>query len=388
MSLAMPLLIVNMGGEMVYILEQRLEAQSVPKEKGQRVLCDVTKTMYNPSFVNELFKPQDMYSIASVRQIFDRLAHSSIMRLNEASMDKLFDLMLMGFKYQLLSCTHPGELQYVTQNHLLSLAGKVGDDSVAQMVMGVSAKVMEVYGSMGPGEWGRLRRALCAFFQDKKVKVSLFLQDSIQRSDGTIAIVPEGLLPPNADVPGKVTYFNSIGGPQRTEPFDHPLAGKVQARTPGQEPEVSLGRNLYSKERASSGEASAAPPPASMPLPSAATSGVPKQAQPKHDSSEMSKQILSSERSAQARSELNALASLITAESAPSAPFKINLFPESAEPASGSGAAGKVQTIVIDFKGTDRRKDLDSMMSGMDVGGGGGGDGDDDLLDLMDKAGD
>lgn len=36
MALAMPVLIVNMGGEMVYILEQRLEAQNVPKEKGLR----------------------------------------------------------------------------------------------------------------------------------------------------------------------------------------------------------------------------------------------------------------------------------------------------------------------------------------------------------------
>ncbi|KAJ1628558.1 hypothetical protein T492DRAFT_874877 [Pavlovales sp. CCMP2436] len=39
MALAMPILIVNMGGEMIYILEQRLEAQSVPKEKGLRGAC-------------------------------------------------------------------------------------------------------------------------------------------------------------------------------------------------------------------------------------------------------------------------------------------------------------------------------------------------------------
>ena len=44
--------------------------------------------MYNPKFVTELFRSQDVYSIHSTRQIFDRLAHSSIMRLNESSMDK------------------------------------------------------------------------------------------------------------------------------------------------------------------------------------------------------------------------------------------------------------------------------------------------------------
>ena len=35
-SFCMPMLIVNMGGEMVYILEQRLHAQNVPLDKSKR----------------------------------------------------------------------------------------------------------------------------------------------------------------------------------------------------------------------------------------------------------------------------------------------------------------------------------------------------------------
>lgn len=53
------------------------------------VLQDVISTMFNSKFVDELFKAQEIYSNASTRQIFDRLAHSSIMRLNESSMDKV-----------------------------------------------------------------------------------------------------------------------------------------------------------------------------------------------------------------------------------------------------------------------------------------------------------
>ena len=53
------------------------------------MLQDVIRTMYNPKFVTELFRSQDVYSIHSTRQIFDRLGHSSIMRLNESSMDKV-----------------------------------------------------------------------------------------------------------------------------------------------------------------------------------------------------------------------------------------------------------------------------------------------------------
>lgn len=102
-AFAMPMLIVNMGGEMVYILAQRLQAQNVPLDKSKRVLQDVIRTMYNPMFIQELFRPQDVYSMQSTRQIFDRLAHSSIMRLNESSMDKvraggpaLSSLLLLG----------------------------------------------------------------------------------------------------------------------------------------------------------------------------------------------------------------------------------------------------------------------------------------------------
>ena len=32
----MPILIVNLGGEMIYILEQRLEAQQVSQEKSRK----------------------------------------------------------------------------------------------------------------------------------------------------------------------------------------------------------------------------------------------------------------------------------------------------------------------------------------------------------------
>ena len=37
-----------------------------------------------------------MYTMELTKGIFDKLAHSSIMRLNKTSMDKLFDLMTMG----------------------------------------------------------------------------------------------------------------------------------------------------------------------------------------------------------------------------------------------------------------------------------------------------
>lgn len=88
--LGMPWIVINLGCEMVYILEQRLKAQGVAPDKALKVLQDIVRTLFDRSFVREkLFVPQEMYSMHSTRKIFDRLAHSSIMRLSESRLGLL-----------------------------------------------------------------------------------------------------------------------------------------------------------------------------------------------------------------------------------------------------------------------------------------------------------
>jgi hypothetical protein len=53
----LPFIILNLGGEMVYILEQRLRSQDINRERSQKVLQDIIKSMLAPKFVDELFRP-------------------------------------------------------------------------------------------------------------------------------------------------------------------------------------------------------------------------------------------------------------------------------------------------------------------------------------------
>ncbi|CAN0009169.1 unnamed protein product, partial [Ectocarpus sp. 8 AP-2014] len=46
MKLVLPMVVLNMGGEMVNILHQRLNAQNVVEDKRTAVLRDVICTMY------------------------------------------------------------------------------------------------------------------------------------------------------------------------------------------------------------------------------------------------------------------------------------------------------------------------------------------------------
>ncbi len=50
---------------------------------------DIVSAMFHSKFVEEICRPQELYPKRAVKQIFEKLAHSSIMRLNESSMDKV-----------------------------------------------------------------------------------------------------------------------------------------------------------------------------------------------------------------------------------------------------------------------------------------------------------
>ncbi|KAI8470611.1 MAG: organic solute transport protein 1-domain-containing protein [Monoraphidium minutum] len=217
----MPWIILNLGGEMLYVLEQRLHAQDIPPAKTAR---DLVTTMFDRAFLEgKLFAPQP------------------------APMDKLFDLMVMGAKYQLLACANHQEMLMVTQRHLRSvrtMATLAGAAACVDMVARAEELARAFYGRLGDGQLALMRQTLKRFFQDRRVKVSLFLAEGIQEASGR-AVLPQPA-PPAAAV-GRVRMFGADGRLQREERA--PLA--VLQVDPNEffcHP-VPLGDNLYVKDR-------------------------------------------------------------------------------------------------------------------------------------------
>lgn len=50
---------------------------------------DIVGVMFCKGFMEESMQPQDMYSHRALRYVLTRLAHTSIMRLNSTSMDRV-----------------------------------------------------------------------------------------------------------------------------------------------------------------------------------------------------------------------------------------------------------------------------------------------------------
>ncbi|KAM6909880.1 protein OSCP1 isoform 1-T1 [Xenentodon cancila] len=225
-SRTLPLLFINLGGEMLYILDQRLRAQNIPADKAKkvstiaawieedrkRVMNDIITTMFNKKFLEELFKPQELYSKKALRTVFDRLAHASIMRLNQASMDKLYDLMTMAFKYQVLLCPRPKDILLVSFNHMDAIKDFVKDTpSILSQVDETYQQLMEMYTPLSNGEFQLIRQTLLIFFQDMHIRVSIFLKDKVQNSNGRFVLPTSGPVPHGTQVPGLIRIFSCTG---------------------------------------------------------------------------------------------------------------------------------------------------------------------------------
>ncbi|XP_019715214.1 protein OSCP1-like isoform X2 [Hippocampus comes] len=141
----LPLVFINLGGEMLYILDQRLHAHSTSEDKSEKVMNDIVGTMFSQAFMDEILKPQLLYSHRTMKVVLTRLAHVSIMKLNAVSMEKLYELMLMAFKYQVFLCPRPKDLLLISYNHIDTIRGFVKDTpAVLNKVDETHRKIIEV----------------------------------------------------------------------------------------------------------------------------------------------------------------------------------------------------------------------------------------------------
>jgi len=293
------------------------------------------------------------------------------MRLNESSMEKLFDLMAMGFKYQIISCRTPTEMIDITLNHLDALKRiVVGNEQLLELLEECVKQMHVAFGVMPVADVAFMRQNLCAFFQDRKVKVSLFLHDHTQNQDGSIVVQSSGVLPDGALAPGTVRYFDQNMEVRRDI---LPTVSSTAWVAAGPQTRTALGVNLYDKDRQSEAgnqpsQDAVAPAARAAPIPTPEDPG----------------------RAAAAIGELNSLASMIGTQPVASGDmFKLDALFGATIFDKGMASGKPNDFIEIDGRAPSQHKSsLDQVrrqMEGIPMMVGADGM-QDDLLDLMDRA--
>lgn len=291
--------------------------------------------------------------------------------------------MTMGCKYQVVSCAHPLDLYQVCLNHLDALRVLVRNaGDVSKLVENCVRNMDEMFARMRVGDLHLLRYTLARFFQDRRVKVSLFLTDQLQAQDGSMIHSHAGRLPAGTDVPGTIRYFEN-GVVKREEAVKVPNAEHVQPAVKGVDitkpgRPCELGSNLYAKDRRKKGAAGAAAAAAAA----AAAKGKPaSSAQPLFEPDEAATKA--------AKSELNLLAQMIGGGGSGAKETEkfsiVNLFPDTSLSGDAGGEAA-ADFITFDAEDRDARASaLSKSFGGLNVEASAADD--DDLLDLMDKQG-
>eukprot|EP00035_Acanthoeca_spectabilis_P031933 m.16381 g.16381 ORF g.16381 m.16381 type:complete len:455 (-) comp5042_c0_seq1:103-1467(-) len=245
----MPLIVLNLGAEMIYVLHQRLTAQRVAPPDVGRIIRTMVDTLTHPEFLGQLSKPQEVYGWAPTIAVFERLCMASSISLNEESFSKLYDMMIMAFKHQVINSTCPSYLFSATLNHLRGMRDLVVSvDSEGETVGHLQAAerlVAREYGALSQGEWLLIRQTLLAFVQTQRSKIAVLMSKGCQNREGWITVPPGGPVPVGSAVPGLITEFHP-GSPTQTRFFNygHPCADAPRERDPQTGAiETLLGRN-------------------------------------------------------------------------------------------------------------------------------------------------
>lgn len=365
---------------MIYILDQRLRAQNIAPDKSQRVLLDVIRNLYAERLQEDLFRPQPMYSLSSTRQFFDRLAHSSIMKLNTSSMNKLFDLMVMGVKRQALCIRYPEELLHVTAIHLETVRSLITEAPEAQLLISCGARVAQIFEPLPVQTFFEIRQELLRYFQDRHVKVSLFLQDAVQLEDGVLVISVTGEGPPGILVPGSISKFGQGGEVlNRTAVETASTRGFLPAMYSDRihVRKTTLGRNIY--DHSTKLPDQTAPQVPSAPVTEVKPPSLPIQPPVVEQlSSEMDQA-----RSRVAKWEIDSLANMIRSPAADEQVLRIDLFPEVME------SERSQRSDIREVEGKQRNDHLDRLrkdLEGVTVSSKSERTEEEDLMDLLDPS--
>ncbi|XP_060767361.1 protein OSCP1a [Neoarius graeffei] len=271
--MTMPILIINLGGEMLYVLEQRLRIQNEPEKKIKKVMTDIVSVMFSKEFMGQLMQPQEIYSPQSLRAMLTHLTHIPIMKLNSSMRDRLYELMTMAFKYQVAQCPRPRDLLLITFNHMDGVRCLVKDNpSLVHKINEVQRLITEMYAPLSNGDFQVLRQTLLTFFQDVKIPVLVFLKEDIQNPDGSLMMPTSGPVPHGSEVPGMIRYFNSQGKEVKRQEFvsggNYTSAMRDASFGLSGDRVISLGTNMYSDSPAEEpGASGSAKPPGSDPNP-------------------------------------------------------------------------------------------------------------------------
>jgi hypothetical protein len=218
-----PIIVLNLTAEMLYVLNQRMVAQSIHHSKQREVITSILNKAFDPEFLSKLYTPtkhDELQKLGTIHQhtdlrtMFQSFAHASVMRLNKTSMDKLYDLMVMCLKYQLTHLRTAVEIHAITLNHLDSLERMLDNPQAffqnekdkmekfkntnsdanstgISMIRNAKTGFIKHFSKIANTDYETIRMNLLKFSGEQHTRISMFLRNNVQDDRGRFVVNPE-----------------------------------------------------------------------------------------------------------------------------------------------------------------------------------------------------
>ncbi|KAJ0174739.1 hypothetical protein K1T71_009847 [Dendrolimus kikuchii] len=183
---ATPFIVVNLGCEMVFVIDQRLKAQNIGLDKSERVLTDIITVLLHPKLLDELFIPQPVAPHAVIKQLLQAISTTSIMKLDDYSMTKLWDLMTMIFKWQITVATNQNIFD-ISRRHLKSIATLMPQYFPKCVIEHAMRRFEKINEHFTDEDYKCLSNTLMLWFSKYQTKISVLLRLGLQKKDGTFS---------------------------------------------------------------------------------------------------------------------------------------------------------------------------------------------------------
>ncbi|XP_022118299.2 protein OSCP1 [Pieris rapae] len=184
---ATPLIVINLGCEMVYVIEQRLMMQKIPINKSEKVLTEIVTVLLHPKLMEDLFLPQPVAPHPVIKQLISDISASSIMKLDEYSTNKLWDLITMIFKWQISVGTNQNIFD-ITRRHLSGIAALMPITFPKNIFKEAIDNFDTLINKLSDEDYKDLSNTIILWFTQYHSKISVLLRLGLQNRDGSIKL--------------------------------------------------------------------------------------------------------------------------------------------------------------------------------------------------------
>lgn len=94
-----PYLLINIGGEMIYMIDSRLRKSGVSEQQKQKILQDKISLLFQDDLMSDIFVPQRMYPLLNIKGILIKIIMKSTFGPDQSDMGQFFSDVFINFKF-------------------------------------------------------------------------------------------------------------------------------------------------------------------------------------------------------------------------------------------------------------------------------------------------